>query len=620
MSQDPVIWVPAWRKLDSGLIVPSSVGERIAPPADPVPPEFLPEPQPVVFQAQPPSSLDQILAVMGEEELGLSAADLGELRAVAGSLPFEWAFVRVAQLLAAVWHMHNDGPKQVALLEQLGLAWHAHRAREFLAGARGLRRCVLAEQHLTLLQRLLVDHAREATLDTDPTLDDAAGLVQAIFSANSVANSFSHHLTERDLAEDEWLVYLLQNAVFNGRQSLLNAATRARRLFVELPPLVDTVNSSPLDEWFLEDYGLTAAEQHAAGFALLAVSGALNENAPLGDRGLVGPVFASTPLAGKQRELEAALSADRDWYAAEFAAALTEVAGEERSLAWERRPFLRRPFLRLSDGRWLLVSPRGLEAWIGEGFFHRAYASAERRGKKQRFSRFYGELVEVYTRELTQSVYAAEGPIAAAGRVFPPQQFGRGGGLETSDVAIDCGPDLVLIEVVSAGLSNAMQVAGTAELLAQQLEKMIFSKLAQLAKVAAAVLDGRATIGDIDPSRLDRVWPVLVTAGGLVHNEILWQRIERRTPTGLRQARVQPLTVLDLEDFELALGLVETGQHLPDCLAAKAAGPYARLELIRWVTEELRLPNTIRPRLLTERWRRLSDQTRVLLGFETQEA
>lgn len=141
------------------------------------------------------------------------------------------------------------------------------------------------------------------------------------------------------------------------------------------------------------------------------------------------------------------LSAPRAWYQQQFA----ELGDDLNTLAWERRPFLRRPFLQLDDGQWLLIGPRAIESWLGDGFLHRAMQCANHRGETLRLRGFLGAVFERYCLELTKSVYPGERP-PGGGRVYGEQAYNRRGRQLTSDVAIDLGPDLVMIEVVARRL------------------------------------------------------------------------------------------------------------------------------------------------------------------------
>lgn len=394
---------------------------------------------------------------------------------------------------------------------------------------------------------------------------------------------------------------------------MVNEFTRAREMFAVIAPeMVNHPEFCPINEWFVDDYGLTAAEQHAAGFAAYSLSGALQENVGVGDRSLTAPPRWRGDLEARATQANDLLSAPRAWYQEQF----TELGDDLDTLAWERRPFLRHPFLRLDNGQWLLIAPRTIESWLGEGFLHRAMEAAERRGESLRLRGFLGAVFERYCLDLTRSVYAGERP-PGGGRVYGEQEYERGGRQLTSDIAIDLGPDLVVIEVVARRLTQEMQVFGNSEVLQRNLAPMLFKKMAQVGRVATDLFAGTATLPDVDIAHVERLWPVLVTAGDLMQTEILWDRIDERVPDALRAGRGQPLTVLDIGDFELLLGLVAEGQPLPSVLARKSAGPYRRLELSRLVVDELHMepPLTMRPPVMNERWEALGQQMHAVFAF-----
>jgi hypothetical protein len=610
------IIVPAWRELESGLLVPSSVADRLVRPQGGeigLPPEVAAPPAPVAVVEHMPLSADQMGGAINERELGLEPpADLAELVEKVEQLPFESAFLLVARIAAVVWHVREDVERQLDLVRTFDMPNLVARLEETVAVHDGrARRFVFAEQYLTVLQRILIEHAREAALGDGATEDDLRATIAAYFAAASVTSSADAHLESDDATAEEWLVYLVKNGSYNARPPNLNEFTRARELFVELPArLVDDNHHCPIDDWFAEDYGLNAGEQHAVGFALYGLSGAMDDDVDPGDRSVIAPPFGDGPLADRVEAIVDLVSAPRQWYAEEFAATGDDLA----AIAWERAPFLRRPFLRLVDGRWLLISPRMIDSWLGEGFYYRALDSARRRGEANRFFTFFGNLVETYCLDLTRSVYDGERPVGG-GRVHGEQRYGSHGGKRTSDIAIDLGPDLILIEVVSARFATDLRVYGNPEILAAALERMLFKKMGQIGGVTAAVLAGEARIPDVNRAHLERVWPIVVTGGELMQTELLWDRIDAELPPELTAARVEPLTVLDIGDFELLLGLVSEGHHLPDVLRQKAHGAYRRLEIARWMHEERHLPLPLmqRPPVVVERWEAQGQTMRDIL-------
>ncbi len=612
--------VPAWQEHPAGLLIPSSVADRIRVDRDQpdvLPAELRQDLEPVAVVDKMPLSTDQLAAALNEEELGLEPATLEQLMGTVERLPFEHSFLLLSRLMAALWHVREDAQAQIEFVGGFDMPVLLEQVTELVAQheARGSRLVVFAEQYITALQRLLVDHALPLDLAYAPTEWDLRSTVSAYFSTATIVSAADADLREGEVDAARWLVYWLKNGLYNARPVMVNEFTRAREMFAVLAPqMADHPEFCPIDEWFLEDYGLTAAEQHSAGFAAYILSGAMQEDVGVGDRSLTAPPQWRGDLEAKATEANELLSAPRALFQEQFAG----IGDDLDTLAWERRPFLRRPFLQLENGQWLLIAPRAIESWLGEGFLHRAMEAAECRGESSHLRGFLGAVFERYCLELTRSVYPGVRP-PGGGRVYGEQEYHRGRQRQdTSDVAIDLGPDLVMVEVVARRMTQEMQVFGDRDVLERNLAPMLFNKMAQLGRVATDLFDGTAALPDLDIAHVERLWPVLVTAGDLMQTEILWDRIDDRMPEALRGGRVEPLTVLDIGDFELLLGLAAEGHQLPSLLARKSAGPYRRLELSRLVVEELHMqpPLTVRPPVLNERWEALGQEMRAVFAFD----
>jgi hypothetical protein len=609
------IFVPRWQEHPSGLVVPSSVADGIAAGAEfAVPDEFAPAVGPIAVYNRRPGFTDQIYTVPGATEIGLPDADLDDLRVLIADVPFEPAFLLLARMAAELWHAGTDSARQIAMVREIEMNGLADLLDVFVAGAgRGEQRVVFSPQDINIVQRLLIEVAADKTFDDGMEAQEAAWAVGAIFHAGEIVRApVEAELVGLEVGSDEWLLHILQNGAFHSRRAPMNALTRARELFVDLAARLNHLEEyCPINDWFIADHGLSVDEQQVAGFALYGGAGALNDPAAPSLRSLIGAdFFDRSALVAKRPEIETLLTADRAWYQAAFAEALAEADGDEETIAWERTPFWQRPLLRCSSGQWLLVTPHALDDWLGSGFYYRALECARARGVPLQFTQFFGRLVEEYALEMVGSVYPAGGP----GRVHGEQVYDRGQ-QKTSDVAVDLGPDLVLFEVVSRRLTAAMLVGSDPLLMQQNLERMLYAKMRQLGRVITALLEGRATIPGVDPQQVERIWPVVVTAGELVHTDLLWERTEEKTPDELKQARVQSLAVLDLEELEVLCALVAEGHHIPEVLTRKAAGPYADLELLRFVAEELRQPNTLRPPIVVERWQEMTERAKQTLGF-----
>lgn len=617
LHQEPHIVVPSWRELPSGLLVPSTVADlvSVANSAGELPPELRREPAVVAIVDALPASADQLAGALNEAELGLDVSTLDELVALVSLLPFERAFLLNARLQAALSDVREDPDAQLEFVRGWGVDGLVEAIQAVLRRhqAEGRRLVIFAEQYLTALQRLLVEHALERNMAYEPTNTDLLRTIRAIFAAASVSSAADAHLQEGAPDAQDWLVYLLKNGLYNARPPLVNEITRARELFAVLAPTLAHDQYCPFDEWFESDVGLTAVEQHTAGFAASALAKAFDDEADISDRSLIPPPEWRGDFAGKSGEIEASLTGDREWFRGAFQA----LGGTLDAIAWERRPFLKRPFIRYENGQWLLIAPRMIASWLGEGMLHRALAAAEERNLSLRASRFIGALFERYCLDLTRSVYRGERPIGA-GRVYGEQPYVlRRQRKLTSDIAVDLGTDLVLVEVVSARLTAEMQVAGNPQLLEQNLERMVFKKVKQVGRVARDILNGDAVIPDVNPAHVDRVWPVIVTAGELMQTEMLWDQFDARLPVEFADPRLMQLTVLDVGDFELLLGLVgRRGYHLPDVLDQKARGLFRRLEITRFIVDELHLdPASLRLPIIEERYRALWQEMREVLRF-----
>lgn len=613
----PDIVTPRFRQLDSGLFVPSSVVDRIAgtPPEIWLPPELRQPAQPIAIVDELPMSADQFAGAMNEEELGLPLSTLDSLLGLVELLPFERCILLAARLQAKLYDIREDADAQVGIVRYWGMPELADAIDAVLQRHRNENRrlVVFAEQYLTVLQRLLVERAAALAMDYEPTDLDLKRMIRAIFAAATVTSSADADL--QDIAVDadpeRWLIYTLKNGLYNARPNLVNEVTRARELFAILAPDLQHDQFIPIDDWFRDDYGLSTNEQLVAAFAAGALVQAFNDEIDVGERSLTAPPLWRGELEDRSPEIEALLSATRNDYVAAF----NELPGGLEAIAWERRPFLRRPFLRFENGQWMLIAPRMIASWMGEGVLHRVLEAAGCRNQSLRASRFVGALFERYCLDLTKSVYTGERPIGA-GRVFGEQPYGtrqRPG--MTSDVAVDLGTDLVLFEVVSARLTAEMQVFGNPEILERNLERMLFKKIRQIGDVVTDILDGTATIPDVDPAQVERIWPVIVTAGELMQTELLWDQIDARITDPLRQARVEPLNVFDIGDFELLLALVADGQSLTDILRRKSQGRYRRLEISRFAFDELRIDPLLRLPIIEERWNVLWNEARATLDL-----
>jgi hypothetical protein len=363
----------------------------------------------------------------------------------------------------------------------------------------------------------------------------------------------------------------------------------------------------------MEDYGFTLEEQMTLGFALAAMSHAWETDWEAGTRCYIHPAAVDdlfVKLGWQDREEDALrlIAADRESLKAEF----EELGDSPQQIVWETRPLMRHPFLRCENGALVLLSPRAIRSWLTEGVHYRLLDSAQKRSvgdKKRRVSRRYtafaGVLLEQYVLDLLRSSFG-ERPVGG-GRVYGEQPYGRKGDAMTSDAAIDLGLDLVLIEVsVSRLRADTLQI-GSAAKVEEDLDRMLLVKIKQLDGCINALIKGTAEIpadaAEVDLGRIERIWPIIVTAGNITQNGVLWKFIADGTTGLLEQAKVQPPTILDLEDLEQLAGFTEAGYDLPQILAGKTQEGFRERELAIWVHKDPNAPCELpRPSLVERVW------------------
>jgi hypothetical protein len=216
------------------------------------------------------------------------------------------------------------------------------------------------------------------------------------------------------------------------------------------------------------------------------------------------------------------------------------------------------------------------------------------------------------SRKLVRSAYPGERP-AGGGRVFGEQPYGNG--LLTPDVAIDLGTDLVMIEVRSGYLNRRLRVSGDVDEFQRDLHRVVLRKVRQLGNRITDLLSGPAALPDVEIGHVERIWPILVTAD-ITQTEPMHDLIQAALPQIYGDRRVQSLLVCDPEDLELLMGMVEGGRSLTDILNRRQSGPFARLELKRWVLEDPGSPGEQRPSYALERWDRVTTAVRDILQLE----
>ena len=484
--EPPPFFLPGWWKNESGLLVPSTVGPRMRRPQARVPEELLPEPRPIAIGETGVSDFEQIAIYLDEEALHIEPSSLDKLREVASQLNFEAAMLGTAQVSGKLQAFRGEREPQLRMAREIFPSPFIERIEAFFTEHENAE--LFAEQQVFILQRLLVENATGA-VPHDLSGEEGLMIALSLIGTGSIVEATSTTAQRQARNLEDWLAFFVQNGAYNTKSAPMGEIARALEIYTRIardPELADHDKFCPLDEWVLEDYGFTLEEQLTLGFALAAMSHAWENEWEAGTRCYIAPNIVNdlfVKLGWEAREGDALrlIAGDRATLKAEFA----ELGDSPEQIVWETRPLMRHPFLRCENGGLILLSPRAIQSWLTEGVHYRLLGSAQKRAegdKKRRvswpYTAFAGVLLERYVLDLLRSSFG-ERPVGG-GRVYGEQPYGRRGKAMTSDVAIDLGLDLVLIEIsVSRLRADTLQI-GSPEAVEEDLNRMLIQKMNQL--------------------------------------------------------------------------------------------------------------------------------------------
>jgi hypothetical protein len=567
-----------------------------------------------------PDSDSQVFAFLDERAIGLAGSTLPQQINRVARVSFESAALYISAMSMATAHVPPEHERQIAVVRELFID------REIASGAeRALRAgkgsVAVAEQHLNALARLAVRHSDTsypAHLERDaPTLE------RALVGCSALAMGDSERITGEHAEPFDAVAMLVHNGAFYSREPLANALARNswlhRTLALSPEGQVHPESCDP-DAWARADTGLGLLEQFAAGMAALGSSRAIDDDGTLRGRGLLAADWATGTaelLGVPAQAILDALSAEPGWYAEEFARIEKTYRLDERDAAagWTTAPFETKPFVRLRDGRLCLWSARALLGWLTDGFYYRALTHAQEEGRSGGFTTFNGWLVERYARQVVERALPAEKPHGSGRALGSVRYTGHSGGVDSPDIALDYGTDLVFVEVCSGRLRLDTRLTGDPARVREDLRRVLTGKAQQLSRRIDDYLDRAFELEGVDRNAVERVWPVVLTGASFVMTELVYDWIIREVGDHLRQSVPQPLAVLDIADWEQLCGLVEVGWTVPRLLARKA-GAYLGLDWRRMVKDDPYLPHETRPSVVAQQADRAFREAVARLGFQ----
>ncbi len=552
---------------------------------------------------------------------------LDQIIALVREIPFEAGMTHLAPIAADVYHHPFDRDQQLKLARRVWRPQLAEPIADVVSASRS--RLVFDERYITILQRLLIEHADDsdaAMTDEQQTLLTVLLLAVPVALDDDAPPVADPDRPSRD-ERDAWTYFTLQSGVYAERVDPMQAIARSRGLYIDAlqdPTLSIEIARCPFDDWMREDHeGAGLADQLAGGLALAAASGALDDDLSLEDRltrHLGEGFLAQSNVSDEEARTLRSVSATRD----ELREAFAKEGTTPQHVAWDRVVFEQHPFLRTANGRLQLISPRALVSWFTDGLYYRGLDAANRRrhpnpskaaaGKTlvHGYTSLIGRASEVYVRRVARQAHAR--PIeAGAVEVLPEREYRVGNNRkDSSDLYVVQPPEITAVEIYSGRLPRTARISADPEDMERATTKMVVDKLNELHRAIKDVLDGHVAIPGLEMTPVKRIWPVvLLTGHGLLTTPILWGLVrDQLAPGAFSDPRVGPPTLCDLDDFELLLGLVEKGETLPALLCRFHASPFAEMPPRNWLSDQFpgRVP---RPSFVEEGSRQVFDDVQA---------
>lgn len=569
---------------------------------------------PTLILPSRPAEPEGLFAYATEDALGLDTFGREAIIEWLALMPSEFTFVNLAVLLRQLATMRTDAAAHLRLAREI-----YHDAPVVDAMGRFCaedHHVVFSEQALFALLCQAVIHSRPETRQSF-TEHEGLALKRLILAAPGLLHEGAEIGEYNREEPEEWLVYLTQNLLFNANQNFGHGLARTWKIFGELATDSDEAKASPVDyPALVAATGLDVAQQLALAFGLYAKLGM-----DAGPVALLPEYWEDMCRRVAPNVSPQALIAGVAATPAEMRAELTseEARQLDPNLRWASVAFIERPFLRLEDGRILLVSPKAIEGWATHGVYYRLLSAAiamDPDKGAQNFTSLVGDLTEVYTLDLLERAHEdASGRSLGVGQVVRAQSLGEG--TESIDAFIVEGGDVVLIEISSSRITAPTRLGGDPVALRRDLLKLAVKRVKQLHRTAEALLaDG---IPGLPPrAEINRIFPVIVNVEPLHWSPQLHAYLIREVPGLLQQPGMQALQFVEIEDLEWLMSMLGPWS-LARLLALKLESVGTDPDIQQWLHSSPLAPHATRPKGVAENMDRMFETMTKHLGLSGSE-
>lgn len=557
-----------------------------------------------------------LMAYATEPDLGFDRLSREQVTGALAALPLEPTVLLISLLLSWVAECRADAAHQLVIAERVfGDAGVMDRFREW---CKEPDRVLFSEQALVALVAQAFVHCQAGGAFRELAPGEEIRSKRLLLAAPGLLHD---DLDGDDLGDpdtdgpERFLAYMTQNVLFNSVPNFGSSLARTWRMFGEMARDPDRAWKTPCDvDGLFDGMGMSLEQEMALAFALYAVL----QRSP--------GAIAIKPETWRDACVKVAADRDPDELIeciARTPAEMREVlTGEDAQrfdpmLRWALVPLIEKPFVRLSDDRLLLISPRGIESWPADGVHYRLLMESRRRDRRngvKRFTAFAGELTEASTIETIEDAHErAARELRAAGQVLGARPLREGSTDESTDLFVRDGDSVVVIEISSSRITAETRFTGDIDALQKDMEKLVTYRIEQLDRTVNAIRSN--AFADMPNAEIKIIYPVIINVEPIRWSPMLHAYLREKIPGLLRQDGVEQPQFIDVEDIEALMSVIGR-RSLPDLLAQKFAEAGPDADITQWVRQSNLAPRTDHPAIVRERLTRLFDAMHRTVDFD----
>lgn len=278
---------------------------------------------------------------------------------------------------------------------------------------------------------------------------------------------------------------------------------------------------------------------------------------------------------------------------------------------WDFSYFRQKPLIHVDQVFYPLYSRFVLD-YIWDGLYWRIVDGLEE-GERNKFRVFFGRIFEMYCQDLLSSVQEK-----INGRLVPEFEYKKG--VLTPDAFVQCGSDLVVIDFKAKRLKmNDTLINGDRDSFVEDMKQLFFTPAQKIHRhlKEMAKLTGEKTI-DITAAR--RIHAIVVTQGAFASIKQMYQEIDDylRQEGLYEELPIIQWHLLDIDEFEMLIGLLDHGARLMGILNQKSVPRYRYLSFSDYIAYSR--PKAQYASVLVDRGQSVTNEVLAILSGNQEEA